>query len=146
MIKKVSRLDTEIFNGNIKYVSIGNINQDIIESIIGKYPEFTDILLLGKDILFWKDRIKHIERHKKDFVSEEEYELCFERIPNIIKHPEYISVHPNKESISFICKFTDNIAVAVRVSMDGRLAFRTMYPLRETQLQNYIKQGRAWKV
>ncbi|WP_418540157.1 PBECR2 nuclease fold domain-containing protein [Massilistercora timonensis] len=86
------------------------------------------------------------ERHRKDFSSEEEYEFCFERIPWIIRHPDYISIHPNKDSISFICKFTDNVSVAVRLSADGRLAYRTMYPLRDSQLNNYISQGRAWKV
>ncbi len=77
------------------------------------------VLSSDTDILFWKDRMKHTERHKKDFVSEEEYELCFEQIPNIIHNPEFISVHPNKDSISFICRFTDHVSVAVRLSTDG---------------------------
>lgn len=105
-----------------------------------------DILSSDTDILFWKDRIKHTERHRQDFVSDEEYELCFEQIPDIIRNPEFVSIHPNKDSISFICRFTDHISVAVRLSTDGRLSYRTMYPLRESQLYNYIKQGRAWKV
>ena len=128
---------------------LGNLFQqlyNIIDSIIEKYPEFTDILSADTEILFWKDRVKHTERHRKDFVSNEEYELCFEQIPVIIQNPEFISIHPNKDSISFICRFTDHISVAVRLSTDGRLAYRTMYPLRESQLYNYIKQGRAWKV
>ncbi|MBS6677054.1 MAG: dihydroorotate dehydrogenase [Clostridiales bacterium] len=104
------------------------------------------MLSADTDILFWKDRIKHTERHRKDFVSDEEYELCFEQIPDIIQNPEFISIHPNKDSISFICRFTDHVSVAVRLSTDGRLSYRTMYPLRESQLNNYIKQGRAWKV
>jgi len=111
-----------------------------------KCPEFSDILSGDEEILFWKDRIKHTELHRKDFVSNEEYELCFEQIPAIIRNPEYISIHPNKDSISFICRFTDNISVAVRLSSSGGLSYRTMYPLRESQLNSYIKQGRAWKV
>lgn len=70
----------------------------------------------------------------------------FEQIPGIIQRPEYISIHPNKDSISFICQFTDYVAVAVRISVDGRLSYRTMYPLRRSQLFNYIEQGRVWKV
>ena len=139
-------MHTDIFDDGLKYVSVGHIQPYIVESIIEKYPEFADILSSDQDILFWKNRIKHTERHKKDFVSDEEYELCFEQIPDIIKNPEYISIHPNKDSISFICKFTDNISVAVRLSTNGRWAYRTMYPLRKSQLLNYIKQGRAWKV
>lgn len=135
-----------MFDKSLNFISIGQIPTSVIESVIEKYPEFSDVLLPDTDVLFWKDRIKHTERHKKDFVSEEEYELCFEQIPEFIKHPEFISVHPNKDSISFICRFTDHIAVAIRVSTDGRLSYRTMYPLRESQLLNYIKQGRAWKI
>lgn len=71
-------------------MSIGHIRQEIINSIVEKYPDFADILSSKTDILFWKDRIKHTERHRKDFVSEEEYELCFEQIPDIIKNPEFI--------------------------------------------------------
>ena len=117
-----------------------------MDSIVKRFPEFADRLSSDTDILFWRDRIRHTERHRKDFMSEEEYELCFSRIPSIIQNPDYISVHPNKDSISFICKFTDNVSVAVRLSMDDRLAYRTMYPLRESQLENYITQGRAWRV
>lgn len=105
-----------------------------------------EVSTLHTDILFWKDRIKHTQRHQKDFISEEEYNQCFEQIPGIIQRPEYISIHPNKDSISFICQFTDYVAVAVRISVDGRLSYRTMYPLRRSQLFNYIEQGRVWKV
>ena len=69
-----------MFDDGLKFVSIGRIRQDIIDSIIEKYPEFTDILSADTEILFWKDRVKHTERHRKDFVSNEEYELCFEQI------------------------------------------------------------------
>ena len=130
----------------MKYVSVGHIPQYIVNSILEKFPEFEAQLSSDTDILFWKDRIKNTERHKKDFASEKEYELCFEQIPDIIQHPDFISIHPNKDSISFICRFTDHVSVAVRLSTDGKLAYRTMYPLRESQLLNYIKQGRAWKV
>ena len=140
----MNKLREELFNDRLSYVSLGHIHPDVVNSIIEKYPEFADILSPNTDILFWKDRVKHTERHKKDFATEEEYQLCFEQIPDIIQHPEFISIHPNKDSISFICRFTDR--VAVRVSTDGRLSYRTMYPLRESQLLNYIKQGRAWKV
>lgn len=135
-----------LFENELNYVSIGHIRQDIIDSITSKYPEFTNILSADTYILFWKDRIKHTERHRKDFASDEEYNLCFKKIPDIIRNPEFISIHPNKNSISFICRFTDRISVAVRISTDGKLSFRTMYPLRESQLSNYINQGRAWKI
>ncbi|MDO5344408.1 MAG: PBECR2 nuclease fold domain-containing protein [Lachnospiraceae bacterium] len=145
IIKTVSQLNTNTFSDLEKFVSIGRIRPDIISSIIEKYPEFSEKLSSETDIIFWSDRIKHTERHRKDFSSPEEYEHCFRHIPDIIQKPDYISIHPNKDSISFIKDYSDHTSVAIRVSMDGKLAYRTMYPLRESQLDNYIKNGRAWK-
>ena len=146
IIKTVAHLNTDLFSDTEKYVSIGRIRTDIIASVVKHFPEFAEKLSPDIDILLWVDRIKHIERHRKDFSSSEEYERCFHHIPDIINNPDYVSIHPNKDSISFIKKFDDHTSVAVRISSDGRLAFRTMYPLRETQLDNYIKNGYAWKL
>lgn len=110
----------------MNYVSIGRIRPEIIDSIVERYPEFKDILSPETDIVFWKDRIKHTERHKKDFSSEEEYERCFHNIPVIIDKPDFISIHSNRDSISFIRKFSENVSVAVRLSSDGKLAYRTI--------------------
>lgn len=79
-----------MFDNGLNYVSVGHIPQYIIDSILEKFPEFELQLSSDTDILFWKDRIKHTERHKKDFASEEEYKLCFEQIPDIIQHPDFI--------------------------------------------------------
>ena len=141
----VSELSLELFTESIKYVSIGKLPQNIIASIITRYPEFSRKLSPDTDILFWVDRIKHIEKHKNDFLSPLEFEHCFKNIPHIIQNPDYISVHPNKNSISFIKGLANHTAVAIRLSSDGKLAFRTMYPLRNAQLTNYIKNGFAWK-
>ena len=83
----MNKLREELFNDGLSYVSLGHIHPDVVNSIIEKYPEFADILSPNTDILFWKDRVKHTERHKKDFATEEEYQLCFEQIPDIIQHP-----------------------------------------------------------
>lgn len=66
-------------------------------------------------------------------------------IPKIIQNPDYISIHPTDESVSFIKKYTKNISVAIKISTDGKMVYRTMYPLRDSQLNGYIKNNRAWK-
>lgn len=145
-VKQVKNLNKEIFKNGLNYVSIGRVRPEIIDSIVERYPDFRDILSSESDIIFWKDRIRHTERHKKDFASEEDYEMCFRNIPDIINRPDFVSVHSNKDSISFVRRFSENVSVAVRLSSDGKLAYRTMYPLKDSQLNNYIKQGRAWKI
>ena len=36
--------------------------------------------------------------------------------------------------------------VAIRIANDGKASFRTMYPLRDSQLKNYLESGRAQKI
>ena len=102
------------------------------------------VLSPDADILFWKDRIKHTELHKADFISDNEFYNCLEQIPSIIACPDYLSVHPKDNSISFIKNFSSHISVAIRVSATGTLSYRTMYPIMDAQLTNYIDKGRAW--
>lgn len=82
--------------------------------------------------------------HKKDFISDNEFYSCLEQIPSIIKNPDYLSVHPKDNSISFIKNYSFHVSVAIRVSSAGALSYRTMYPIMNAQLTNYINKGRAW--
>lgn len=67
--------------------------------------------------------------------------------PDIIYRPDYIGIHPKKKSISFIRDYTSNhINVAIRVTISGGLAYRTMYPLMDATLTHYIDTKHAWKV
>ena len=143
-MKKVKQLTKDVFS-DTKCVSIGNLDKEMIDFIVDKKKEFADCLSSNTDIAFWKDRIKHTENHIKDFYSEDEYEYCFKNIPTIIKNPDYISIHPTDNSLSFIKDFKGHTSVAVRISSDGKMAYRTMYPLRDSQLNSYLSSGRAWK-
>ena len=78
-------------------------------------------------------------------MSDIAYNNCFESIPEIIKFPDYISVHPKDHSLIFIKELSAHISVAIRISPNGNMAFRTMYPITDAQLQNYITKNRAWK-
>lgn len=144
-MKTVKQLHKDLFDENTSFVSLGRLHQDIIDSIIQHKPELKPLLSPDKEVLFWKDRISHTERHKKDFFSPNEYELCFQQIPQILHDPDYISVHPKDSSISFIKDFSAHVSVAIRISTDGKLSYRTMYPLMDAQLTHYIDTGYAWK-
>lgn len=139
-------LDTSVFSDTVKFVSIGRLNEDIVNFIISKNPAFKDRISSETDILFWKARVKHTERHRKDFIDDKEFEKCMREIPQIIQNPDYISIHPTDESISFIKDYSSHISVAIKISTDGKMVYRTMYPLRNSQLKNYILNGRAWKI
>ena len=47
--------------------------------------------------------------------------------------------------MSFIKQYTEKVSVAIKISTDGKMVYRTMYPLDESQLNDYIAKGRAWK-
>ena len=110
-----------------------------------KKPEYVERLSYDKVILFWSSRVKHSERHIGDFASPEEFYQCMEDIPMIIQNPDYISIHPKDQSISFIKDYSGHTSVAIKVAADGAMSYRTIYPLSNYQLGNYIKSGRAWK-
>ncbi|WP_052017245.1 PBECR2 nuclease fold domain-containing protein [Exiguobacterium sp. OS-77] len=94
------------------------------------------------EIVLWKDRLRHIERHKKDFSSEEEYLSHLESMPDIINDPDYIGLHPTNNSIEYVKRLDKIVLIAVRVKADGPLAIRTLYPLNENKLKIYLESGR----
>ncbi|MCD8119813.1 MAG: hypothetical protein LUE29_10110 [Lachnospiraceae bacterium] len=140
------KFSTESFaDSNIQYVRIGRISSDIVNFLKEKSPSLASVLSSETDIVFWKDRLLHTERHKNDFMSDTAYLNALESIPDIIQNPDYLAIHPKDSSISFIKDFSDHIAVVVRISVTGKLSYRTMYPLMDAQLTNYLEKGRAWK-
>lgn len=139
-------LDISVFSDDIKFVSIGKLSEDMVEFILDKKPSFKGRISSDTDILFWSARVKHTFRHKNDFTNDNEFELCLREIPKIIQNPDYISIHPTDESISFIKDYSKHASVAIKISTDGKMVYRTMYPLTEYQLQNYIENDRAWKI
>ena len=121
---------------------VAEISSDICEFLSGK----TDFSVPGgTGIIFWKDRISHIESHKNDFMSDVAYQNSLESIPEIISSPDYLALSPDGKSLSFIKEYSQDTCVVVRVSKKDRLAIRTMYPLMSAQLDKYISDGHAWK-
>ncbi len=141
----VTSLEPNPFSDTIKCVSIGRLSPEMVDFIVSRKPEYENRLSSNKDILFWADRISHTELHKNDFMSDIEFETCFADIPDIVSDPDYISVHPKDNSISFIKDYSGHVSVAIRVSITGNMAYRTMYPITDAQLTHYIDSGFAWK-
>ncbi len=140
----MDKLDKKIFETN-KYVNIGTIRAEFVDFF--NTHGLNNTLKYNTPIIFWKDRVAHTDEHKNDFMSDIMYQICFEEIPKIIYCPNYISVHPKEKSVSFIRDYTSShINVAIRVTVSGALAYRTMYPLLDATLTHYIDKGHAWKV
>lgn len=127
----LDNLDKEVY-------TVGRITKAVID-LLG-------LAIDEKDILLWKDRLSYIEKHKDEFDSEEQYIEHVKAIPDVIRNPEYVGIHPNGSSIEFIKKIDKNLMVAVRINAKGNLAFRTSYPIKDTKLNNYIESGRVKKI
>jgi len=138
------RLDINVFNNNCRCVSVGYLDKIKIDFLTAKMPDLKEILK-ENSILFWKDRVEYTEKHKGNFFKAEDYYKCLENIPTIIKFPDYIGINPTDSSLQFIKRYGRNILLAVRFTTNGKLSYRTLYPITDSQLQDYIRKNRAWE-
>lgn len=117
--------------------------------VIGRVTEalihFLKLEMEETDILFWKDRITHIEEHKNDFKSEESYLHHLESIPIIVQFPDYVGYHEKDKSLQFIKRIDVYTLVAIRVSDRGKCNLRTMFPVTPNKLASYLASGRVKK-
>ncbi len=128
---------------NMKKI-IAELSKEQIEFIKQKQPNIID-RIQNNSVIMWDDRLEHIQKHRLDFQDIYEFDDYVNQIPEIIKNPDYIGFKDKDNSLQFIKKFTDNILVAVRVTNNGELSFRTMFKITDSQLNNYIRKGTAWK-
>lgn len=130
-------------NSDANCTSVGKIDNSKISFLKAKCPELSE-KIDNRTIIMWKDRIEHIKKHTFDNSNLSIEEMC-EIIPEILDKPDYLGFKPKDYSLQFIKRYKDNILVAVRIDSKGRLSFRTMFTITESQLSDYIRKGRAWK-
>lgn len=127
-----------------RFKNIGTLDDKKLKFISGKRPDFANEIK-GTDIIMWDDRIDHIEKHRMNFRNIYDFDDYVDMIPDIIENPDYIGVKDKNKSIQFIKQYDDNILIAVRLTTKGKLSFRTMYPITDGQLDDYIEKNTAWE-
>lgn len=127
------KLNLDDLRKNSKSIKIGELTLNVIDIL--------NLDVKPRNIYMWSDRLNHCDKHKNDFSSEKEYIKSLENIPSIIKEPDYVGVHSNNKGIFYIKKIDSNCLVGI--TMDS-LLFRSMYPIKESKLNNYIKQGKVF--
>ena len=95
----------------------------------------------GEDITQSAQRKKHMEKHRQEF---SDFDAIYERIPEIIAHPDYIGHHPDRQSLEYIKRIDGNVLVAV--TLCDKLNVRTMFVIKDSKLKNYLNAGRAKKM
>lgn len=133
----MTELDTDLFNKGLKRVIIGQLTQEVID--------FLNLKRLPCDIVLWNDRLKYIEKHKKDFSTEDDFYRHIKQIPHIINCPDYLGLHPNDNSIQYIKRIDEIMLVGIRIKDVGNLSLRSSYPISEDTLNKYIQSNTCWK-
>jgi len=133
----VNKLDINAFNDKVKCIEIGKLTLKMIR--------FLNLSINPCSIMLWDDRLKYMEKHKTDFISEEAYYKHLQEISNIIENPDYIGLHPKDNSIQFIKRIDELMLVGVRINNKGSLNIRSSYPISNEQLQTYLESNTAWK-
>ena len=95
----------------------------------------------GDDITQSAQRKTHMEKHRQEF---SDFDAIYERIPEIIAHPDYIGHHPDGQSLEYIKRIDGNVLVAV--TLCDKLNVRTMFVIKDSKLKNYLNAGRAKKM
>lgn len=130
----VKKLNLDDLKWQSQYV--GKLEQKVIDA-----PNLMD--LTQTEIHMGRDRVKYIEKHKNDFLSEESWRTHVEAIPDIIQNPDYVGIHPGGDGIEFIKQIDEICLVAVRIKMKGKLWVRSVYPLTKKRLDNFIRTRRC---
>ena len=125
-------LDLHMLEAASARIVVGALTDDVIARL--------GLDLKPCDIIMWSNRMAHIRKHIPDFKSEAVFNQCVESIPEIIADPDYVGIHPTKKSIEYIKRIDQLLLVAVRLTPEGELTLRTLFPLREAQLQDYIRK------
>ncbi len=127
-----------------KFKNIGKLDEKKLKFISEKRPDFANEIK-DTDIIMWDDRIDHIEKHRINFKNIYDFDDYVDMIPDIVENPDYIGIKDKNKSIQFIKQYNDNILIAVRLTTKGKLSFRTMYPITDGQLDDYIEKNTAWE-
>lgn len=137
-MKKDEKLDLEFYKAGKNKIKIGELTQEVI-----------DLLSINRkpcNIVMWSERLKYTEKHKFNFKTENEYVEAIRNIPNIIRNPDYVGLHPTDNSIQYIKQINRLMLVGIRIRSKGEISYRTAYPITESQLNDYIKKGRVKKL
>ena len=116
-------------------------SKDFVAKLSADIIKLFDLNFKSKNIYIGGTNKKHIKkRHKKEF------DKYVDKLPEIIKEPTYIGVHPKQGGIEFIKKYKENVLVAVRASKNDVLYVRSIYFITQSKIDKYLEEGTIKKI
>ena len=122
---------------------VGELNKAELYILEKKRPEFARTITETK-VFMWEDRLSHIEKHRPNYKQTADLDRYISQIQEIIEEPDYLGVRDSDNSLQFIKHLEDNVPIAVRLTVKGKLYLRTMYPVTDSQINDYLRKGTAW--
>ncbi|MBE5881216.1 MAG: transposase [Lachnospiraceae bacterium] len=116
---------------------VGKLSTDIINLLNLNIAPNTPILIGDSNI----DHIK--ARHPY------EYDMYYDRIPEILETPDFVGINPNNNSIQFVKFFyvvNEYIRVAVKISTNKMCFVKSMHLLSTFNAERYIQKGTLKKL
>ena len=115
---------------NQNYEFVGKLNPNI-----AKYWKIEEHA--NKPIIVFYDRKKHIiDKHLKDFGSEEKIDYIWSKLRMIIKHPDSVFYNKKTNGLEYYKRIDNIIVVAIRISFGSTLKIKSFYPANKNKLNN----------
>lgn len=119
---------------------LGEINNHIIE-------QWELYEHKNKKIVIYPEAKEHSkDRHINDYPSIEDYYIVMDSLEKIIQNPDYVFYDKSKKGLEFYKKINSNILVAVRVDNGKELKVKSVYPIKETKIENRKKKEEQTKL
>jgi hypothetical protein len=112
---------------------VGDLDQKVIDLL--------QLNILPGKVLIDIANIKHTEKHKEKFKSEDDYIYHMEFITEIIQNPDFVGIHPDGVSVRFFKKIDEIMVLAIRLRPQSPYWIRTVFPITIDKLQLYIEAG-----
>ncbi len=107
---------------------VGELTKPIIDLLEEPY--------LPAKIMLGEKNLEHMQKeHPEDFLK------YGDQLEEILRSPDYVSLHPKDKSIQFIKELDDRVMVAVRLSKKGQLFARTLFVMSSEKWESYNRKG-----
>ena len=91
----------------------------------------------GEEIFLGDTNIEHMKTdHLEDYLK---YQY---RLPQILAEPDYVGINDVDGSLEYVKVFSEHVKLAVRVAGNDKLYVRSMYVVKKSRTDYFIKSGR----
>ena len=119
---------------------LGEISDDIIAK--WNLEEYKN-----KKIVLYPEAKEHSkEKHLEQYASKDDYYFVMNSLEDIIKNPDYVFYDKSKDRLEYYKNIKGYILVAVRIKPGKDLRVRSIYPVKQTKIENRKKKEMYMKM